>query len=245
MNMPTCLALDASTDRLSIAVERAGHRLLWETAPARTESERLFVHIERLLTELQTDTAGLAVVAFGRGPGSFTGLRITAAAAQALAFALGIPVTSSSSLAIQAATAMRETGANRVAVANDARVGRVFWGLYARTGDGMSAEMADCVIDPETFRYDGPPAILAVGSAWRAYPRLSEVTRVALAEVRHDLLPSAIDLLDLCRLDFQRGEFIAPEEAQPNYLGHGPVAASATAAGTLGRGPPSIRTELK
>jgi tRNA threonylcarbamoyladenosine biosynthesis protein TsaB len=222
----TRVALEASTERLSIAASAGGRTLVWEVCPARTESERLFVHLERVLGELGTGLSALAAVAFGSGPGSFTGLRITAAAAQALAFALRIPVTRSSSLAIQAATAMRVTGADRVAVCNDARMGRAYWGLYARDGKGVRAEVEDCVVDPQLFRYDGPPGFLAVGSAWAACAGLQAAHKAAISELRDDLLPSAADLLDLSLLDLERKACIAPEEALPNYLGHGPVAAA-------------------
>jgi tRNA threonylcarbamoyladenosine biosynthesis protein TsaB len=236
------IALEASTERLSIAASAGGRTAVFEASPARGESERLFVHIERLLAELGSGFPDLDVVAFGGGPGSFTGLRITAAAAQALALALRIPVTRSSSLAIQAATAMRVTGAARIAVCNDARMGRAYWAIYARDGQGVRAEVEDCVVDPECFRYGGPPGFIAVGSAWAAYPRLYSAHQAAISALRGDLLPSAADLLVLSVLDLERGACLAPEEALPNYLGHGPVAVPPRApAPAAGLPPASVR----
>jgi tRNA threonylcarbamoyladenosine biosynthesis protein TsaB len=236
------IALEASTERLSIAASAGGRTVVFEATPARGESERLFVHVERLLAELGGGFPDLDVVAFGGGPGSFTGLRLTAAAAQALALALDIPVTRSSSLAIQAATAMRVTGAARVAVCNDARMGRVYWSLYARDGRGVRAEVEDCVVDPERFRYDGPPGFIAVGSAWAACPRLYSAHQAAISALRDDLLPSAADLLELSLLDLERGACLTAEEALPNYLGHGPVAVPPRApASAAGHPPANIR----
>jgi tRNA threonylcarbamoyladenosine biosynthesis protein TsaB len=231
MSTPSCLALEASTERLSIAGLANGRTLVWEATPARSQSERLFEHATGVLAELGTDIQGLGLVAFGCGPGSFTGLRIIAAAAQALAFALRIPVTRASSLAVQAATAMRMTGVTRVAVCNDARMGRAYWGMYARFGQGMRAERPDCVIDPARFHSDAQHEFLAVGSGWGAYPELTTRHRDAISMVRADILPSAADLLEMALVDFEQGAFVEPDQALPNYLGHGPVALPAPASG--------------
>ena len=226
MSASSCLALEASTERLSIAASANGCTVVWETTPARNESERLFEHASRVLAELGTDIRRLGLVAFGAGPGSFTGLRITAAAAQALAFALKIPVARSSSLAVQAATAIRLTGAARVAICNDARMGRAYWGVYSRSGRGVCAEQPDCVIDPVRFHSAAPAEFMAVGSGWDAYPALTTRHRDVISMVRAEILPSAADLLALAMADFEHGAFVEPDMAVPNYLGHGPVPAT-------------------
>ena len=94
MNALCGLAIEAATDQFSLAACRGGRSECWESRPARDETQRIYEHVERLLARLDANLSNLEFVAFGCGPGSFTGVRVAASAVQAIAFARGMPVSS-------------------------------------------------------------------------------------------------------------------------------------------------------
>lgn len=120
------LALEASSDRLGLAARRGQQVEYFEAQPARTATADVYAHARELLGRLGAGFADLDYVAFGRGPGSFTGVRVAAAVAQALAYARVIPVCRISSLAVLAAGA----GPGLHAICVDARMGRAYAALY-------------------------------------------------------------------------------------------------------------------
>jgi len=129
------LALDTATDACSAAVWVDGvvHER-YELAPRR-HAALILPMIEAVLAEVGLRPAQLDAVAFGRGPGAFTGVRIAVGIAQGIAFAADLPVVPVSTLAAVALGVGRETGYARLAVALDARMSEVYWGTYAVTAD--------------------------------------------------------------------------------------------------------------
>lgn len=225
------LAIEASTDRLSIAASHGGCVAEWQGWPARSETERVFEHATRLLAEVGGSIAELDFVAFGRGPGSFTGIRIAAAAAQSIAYARGLPVCRVSSLAVLAASAGRALGAGLVATCLDARMQRVYVGLYrVLAGEGVVCEIADSQAVPGDFEFPGHEPLIAVGSGWKASAELAARHRSRIVNWAPDIAPAAVDLLELAARDFAAGRVVAPEDALPDYLGHGPVDVTTVAA---------------
>jgi tRNA threonylcarbamoyladenosine biosynthesis protein TsaB len=223
MTERNALAIEAATERLSIAVGSGSGVYCRDIVPAREATERVFVHVRDLLDEAGIDFAGLDFVAFGCGPGSFTGVRIAAAAAQAVAFAAGVPLCRVSSLAVLAAACATDRGAVPVAVCLDARMARAYFGLYETTEAGLVVPLrADALIDP--MQFDVPAdTFVAVGTGWSAYPGLLERHQSRLLRLDPDLLPSARDLLRLAAVDFAAGRTIAPAAALPEYLSPGPA----------------------
>ena len=164
--------------------------------------------------------AGLALIdldgiAFGRGPGSFTGLRIAAGVVQGLAFGADLPVAAVSTLAATAAAAGRRHGWRRVVVANDARLGEVYAARYAAADDLPLLEGAEAVLDPAALPVAGP-GWRGVGSAFFVWPELGP--RLRLEEVDPALEPSARDLLELAAATFAAGAGVPAWEALPVYL---------------------------
>ncbi|MGB5065729.1 MAG: tRNA (adenosine(37)-N6)-threonylcarbamoyltransferase complex dimerization subunit type 1 TsaB, partial [Candidatus Competibacter sp.] len=129
------LALDTATDACSAAVWVDGvvHER-YELAPRR-HAALILPMIEAVLAEAGLRPAQLDAVAFGRGPGAFTGVRIAVGIAQGIAFAADLPVVPVSTLAALALGVGRETGHARLAVALDARMSEVYWGTYVVTAD--------------------------------------------------------------------------------------------------------------
>lgn len=230
------LAIEAATEQLSLAACNAGKRASWVARPARDETARLYLHAERLLDEVGADLARLDFVAFGCGPGSFTGVRIAAAAVQAIAFARGIPVCRVSSLAVLAAGAARVHGPGEVAACLDARMDSAYLGVYRVGADGRpGSSVADRLIRPAAFELHAAGEVVAVGDGWMAYPALLERHRARLRVLDADLRPLADDLLEIAHGEFRAGRTVAPLEALPEYLSQGP-AANLAAAGAAQRG---------
>lgn len=232
-----CLAIETATDRMSLAVCRGEQLAVWEAQPARDETQRIYQHVERLLGELQLRLQDLDCVAFGCGPGSFTGVRMAAAAAQAFGFALGIPVCRRSSLAVMAATALREVDGDTVGVCIDARMGRAYLAVYRRHADrGVVPVVADSLVDPASYRLPVGEPFVAVGPGWGAHAVLSERHAALISRIWPALLPSARDLLNMARDDHRHGCLVTPDEALPEYLGLAPASVLAAAAPDPGRG---------
>jgi tRNA threonylcarbamoyladenosine biosynthesis protein TsaB len=217
--MVSLLAIDTTEDACSAALltgETVEER--FEIAPRR-HSELILPMMDELLAAAGLHLADLDAMAFGRGPGAFTGLRIAASVAQGAAFGAGLPVVPVSSLQALAQGARRVHGADRVLTAFDARMGEVYWGAFAADDDGvMRAVLAESVCSPGNVAVPGPGDWHAAGSGWGAYPdALSARCGVPVA-VDAGALVHAQDVAILAARLFREGAAVAAEEALPVYL---------------------------
>ena len=215
--MTTLLALDTATEACSVALLHDGRVLShYEVAP-RLHAQRLLPMIQQLLGKAGIAASALDGIAFGRGPGAFTGVRIAIGVVQGLAFALDRPVLPVSNLAVLAQRALRERGATRVAAAIDARMDEVYWGCYRADDGEMRLLGQEAVLPPEQAELprgsDGQ--WFGAGTGWGTF-----AARMALKPVDMDgsLLPHAEDLLNLARFAWARGEALPADQAQPVYL---------------------------
>ena len=215
------LALDTATEACSAALlNQQQIDARFEIAP-RDHTQRILPLVQELLQAQQLDLTALDVLAFGRGPGSFTGVRIGIGIAQGLALGANLPMIGVSSLATMAQGAWRLTGANRVLAAIDARMGEVYWAEYQRDANGewQGAE-SEAVLKPEDVQarigqLSGEWA--TVGTGWAAYPHLLTSTGATLVTTEVTL-PAAEDMLPLALSAWQRDESVAVENAEPVYL---------------------------
>ncbi|MGK3112999.1 tRNA (adenosine(37)-N6)-threonylcarbamoyltransferase complex dimerization subunit type 1 TsaB [Candidatus Pantoea formicae] len=215
------LALDTATEACSAALlNQQQIDARFEIAP-RDHTQRILPLVQELLQVQQLELTALDALAFGRGPGSFTGVRIGIGIAQGLALGANLPMIGVSSLATMAQGAWRLTGATRVLAAIDARMGEVYWAEYQRDANGewQGAE-TEAVLKPEAAeariaQLTGEWA--TVGTGWQAYPHLLTSANAKL--VATDVaLPAAEDMLPLAMSAWQRGESVAVENAEPVYL---------------------------
>ena len=215
------LALDTATEACSAALlHQQQIDARFEIAP-RDHTQRILPLVQELLQAQQLELNALDVLAFGRGPGSFTGVRIGIGIAQGLALGANLPMIGVSSLATMAQGAWRSTGATRVLAAIDARMGELYWAEYQRDEYGAwHGADTEAVLKPEAAQariasLDGEWA--TVGTGWQAYPELLSAAgaQVIATEV---LLPAAEDMLPLALSAWQRGEAVAVENAEPVYL---------------------------
>ena len=212
------LGLDTATEACSAAVwidDEVIER--YELAPQR-HAGLILPMIESVLGESGVSLSQLDALAFGRGPGSFTGLRIAAGVVQGIAFAADLPVAAVSTLAAMARGAMLESDSDRVAAAIDARKNEVYWGCYAAVEPG-DVILLDCerVCPPAEVVMPEPGAWIGVGSAWTVYRDILQQC-APVREAWGDYYPRAGDIAALGRLMYQRGEAVSAEQALPVYL---------------------------
>ncbi|HBX55605.1 tRNA (adenosine(37)-N6)-threonylcarbamoyltransferase complex dimerization subunit type 1 TsaB [Pseudomonas sp. UBA2684] len=215
--MTTLLALDTATEACSVALLHDGQVLSHYEVIPRLHAQRLLPMIQQLLAEAGVPLAALDAIAFGRGPGAFTGIRIAIGVVQGLAFALERPVLPVSNLAVLAQRAQRERGVSQVAAAIDARMDEVYWGCYRSEQGEMRLAGSEVVLPPEQvcLPRDAAGEWFGAGTGWGTYAARLPVNVNAQDAA---LLPHAEDLLSLARFAWARGEAVSADEAQPVYL---------------------------
>ncbi len=207
--MPKLLAFDSSTETLSVAVRR-GDVLVSHDAPAGAQaSGKLIPLIQRLLAEAGLALAELDAIAFGRGPGSFTGLRTACAVAQGLGFGAGVRLLPVDSLHAVAEEAHHRFDAPRVVAVLDARMEQVYAARYAF--DGSAFDATPQLLAPEELVV--PSGWALAGNAFAAYGE-----RLPAAAARHEALPSALAMLRLAPALLAAGRAVAPRDAMPLYV---------------------------
>jgi len=214
--MTTLLALDTATEACSVALLHEGRVLSQYEVIPRLHAQRLLPMIQALLAEAGIALSAVDALAFGRGPGAFTGVRIAVGVVQGLAFALERPVLPISTLATIAQRAHREHGAQQVAVAIDARMDEVYWGCYRLQQSEMRLAGLEAVLPPEqaSLPRDSSGQWFGAGTGWGYGERLA--TKPAALDAT--LLPHAEDLLLLASQAWKRGEAVEADQAQPVYL---------------------------
>jgi len=215
------LALDTATEACSAALLNQQYiDARFEIAP-RDHTQRILPLVEELLVAQQLELTELDALAFGRGPGSFTGVRIGIGIAQGLAFGATLPMIGVSTLATLAQGAWRQQGASRVLAAIDARMGEVYWAEYQRDEKGVwQGEASESVLSPEaalTRMQALEGEWHTAGTGWQAYPELQQghALQLTASEV---LLPAAQDMLPLAQQALEQGKTVLPEHAEPTYL---------------------------
>jgi len=215
------LALDTATECCSAALLIEGRLISREIELARGHAERILPMIDEILGEARISLAQLQAVAFGRGPGSFTGVRLAAGIAQGLAFGSSLGVIPISDLGAVAQRVFdEEGGVTRALVCNDARMQEVYWGCFERGSDGLAVACG-----PERV---SPPGNVELPSSWTdaaglgrgfaAYPALKALPGVAAWGNWDRLLPRAAEVARLAVPDLAAGRLLAPEAAVPVYL---------------------------
>jgi tRNA threonylcarbamoyladenosine biosynthesis protein TsaB len=193
-------------------------------ATPREQTGRILGLIDELLREAGLKLAGLDALAFGRGPGSFTGLRVAAAVTQGLSLAADRPIVSVSSLAAlaqRALTARAATDAEaalpRALCCVDARMGEVYSGVYRLQAGLAAVETVEANGAPATVAVPAAPFI-ALGDGFAAYADALAGCLAAATAVDPALVPRARDLLPLARAAVARGDLLEREAALPVYL---------------------------
>ncbi|MFM5413280.1 tRNA (adenosine(37)-N6)-threonylcarbamoyltransferase complex dimerization subunit type 1 TsaB [Aeromonas dhakensis] len=220
MNELKILAVDTATEACSAAL-LVGEKVFsrWEEAP-RDHTRKILPMVQAVLDEAGVTLDELDAIAFGRGPGSFTGVRIGIGVAQGLALGAGVPLIGISTLAAMAQGAHRLDGAERVLTAIDARMDEVYFGQYELIDGRIQLVGEEVVSGPAALvasRGTLPGSFTRVGTGFETYGE----TLAALADelvASQVRFPAAEDMLPLARSAWLAGEAVAVELATPVYL---------------------------
>jgi len=223
------LALDTSTEYLSLCLSLAGEVYAHDSHAGQSHSREILPALRALLDKAGVEIQDLDGIAFGAGPGSFTGLRIGCGVAQGLAFGAGLPVIGISTLMALAQntqgkyTKSANTETERVIACLDARMGEVYHAAYVRNGDSW-----DEVSAPGLYKPDQVPPLdgdhwTGIGTGWAAYPELlkaaygEQVSTVLLEALVYDH-PTAVSIAELALPLFKAGLGRPAAEAAPVYI---------------------------
>ena len=212
----TLVAIETSTDLASVALLHEGRVSLQTASGTTTHSQSILPMIQRLLQEAGVRLADCDAIAFGAGPGSFTGVRTACGVAQGLAFGADLPVLAINTLEAMAQACHDATGALNVLPILDARMGEVYWAQYAFSAQ-LTTVTAPCLSAPAAVTAQG--AVTACGNGLIAYAAQFS-TQFYAHDARPDVMPHAAQIVKLAQRALLAGLQVAARDAQPIYLRH-------------------------
>lgn len=212
--MPTILAIETSADLASVALLRDGELIARESAGVQTHSQAVLPLAQTVLREAGLAVAACDAVAFGAGPGSFTGVRTACGVAQGLAFGAALPVLPVVTLLAMAEACRLQHDASDVLVLLDARMDEVYWAQY-RYRDGWETVTAPALGPAADVRPQGE--VVACGNGLAAYAQAFESQRLFAAR-QPAIVAHAAQVATLAQIDLAAGRAIDARLAQPIYL---------------------------
>jgi tRNA threonylcarbamoyladenosine biosynthesis protein TsaB len=233
------LALDTATENCSVALLLDGHLITREKRLERGHAEHLLPMTDEVLAQAGLPLGALSAIAFGRGPGAFTGVRLAASVTQGLAFGAGLAVVPISDLrALAQRVLATDSAVVRVLACTDARMREVYWGCFQR-----EAGLAVCVGEEHVSKPDSvrvpprwsvnaeatgrplaaelqptPLRIVGAGPGFGVYEQLRSSIGVELDGVQPELLPRAAEIALLAAPEVAARRVFPPEQALPVYL---------------------------
>lgn len=227
--MTNILVIDTATEACSVALSFNGKLYTQSKIAPREHGELVLPMVDLVLKEAGTRLEQLDCIAYGQGPGAFTGLRICISIVQGLAFGVDLPVVGVSSLQAMAQgyyllsnKSSVQKAECHVLAAIDARMGEVYWGQYQLQGGLMQLIGDEAVCAPEfvTISEAGASIVYdAVGTGWKTYPHeLSNTLNLPTIIHKEPLYPLAEFMVPLASSLYQAGEAFPAEQALPIYL---------------------------
>jgi tRNA threonylcarbamoyladenosine biosynthesis protein TsaB len=212
------LALDTSTDACSAALlsgEEVSDRFM---IAKQQHTKFILPMIHELLAQAQLNLNQLDAIAFGCGPGSFTGVRLAASITQGLAIAANLPVLKISTLRTLAQEVLMESKHTKVLVAQDARMQELYWGEYEADASGiMHARTPDKLIAPQNIKIKSNQDLIGIGDGWKVYEEiLTKQCKIQI--IATNIHPRAKYLAQLALADFKKNLAVVASEALPTYL---------------------------
>ncbi len=208
------LALDTSTEFLSLALQLGDKTFTHYQQAGTAASELILPQIQTLLDSANVKLNDLDGIAFGAGPGAFTGVRIACGVAQGLGFGANIPVVGVNTLMALA----EASGEDKVIACLDARMGEIYHAAFERQNGEWIEISATKVIKPEAAPVLACRAV-GVGSGWAVYVEiLSKIYAENLDKALPNITPTAEAILRLARPIFAAGKAKPASEAVPIYI---------------------------
>jgi tRNA threonylcarbamoyladenosine biosynthesis protein TsaB len=212
------LALDAATEHCSVALYCDGDMLSRSVEAGRAHSEQLLTLIQEILAEGQVALSALDGIASSIGPGSFTGVRISVAVAQGLAFGASLPVVPVTTLEALALQSLKDDAARTLACL-DARMGEVYWGCFARDcARSLNSISVPAVSPPQSVSLPTPGHYRGIGRGFTAYPLLGQLPGVMVEPGAELALPNAREIATLGSQRLAAGQGLDPADLKPLYL---------------------------
>jgi tRNA threonylcarbamoyladenosine biosynthesis protein TsaB len=213
------LALDAATEACSVALWCDGADIGRSSESGKSSAAQILSMVEQSLAEAQLSLSALDAIASSIGPGAFTGVRISVAVAQGLAFGAGLPVIPITTLEALAFRALAPPAVSRAMACLDARMGEVYWGCFAADAmQGLMPTNTLAVSAPQNVVLPGDGQYLGIGRGLAAYPALRELPGIRTDEALNQCLPQAREMARLGALRFPLGAAMDPAHLTPLYL---------------------------
>ena len=213
------LAVETATHACSAALFIDGHIEQRFTIAPQQHTKLILPMIDELMALAQLKPQQLDGLAFGCGPGSFTGLRIATGIIQGIAFGADLPVVPVSTLAALAQAHFNQHDPTLAFTAMDARMGEIFWGVYEKDATGYARLLGKEAVLPAPAIVFPARLGVGIGSAWAIYQAiLTEKLGSLLQTVRADALPEAAMIAQLGVIGLQNKQGVSAEQANPVYL---------------------------
>lgn len=211
--MPYILALETSTEIASVALLRGQQISARESVGAQMHSQTVLNMLQDLLQEAGITLAQCDALAFGAGPGSFTGVRTACGLAQGLAFGANVPVVPVVSLLAMAEAARAAGAGDAILAVLDARMGEVYWAQY-QYDDGWQIVVPPMLSKAAEVKPQG--LVEVCGNGLSAYPE--EFTQLGNVERHPAMMPHAVHVARLAAASVEQGQILHARDAQPLYL---------------------------
>lgn len=219
--MTGLLAIETATDACSVALLLQGQVSERYALAPRQHSQLVFDMLGELLRPGNLARQGIDVVAYGAGPGSFTGLRIAASTAQGLAFSSNLPAVAVSTLAVLAQGALRQgvvSAEDTVLCLLDARINEIYAAVYTFQDALAVLQQGPWACTPADLSPVGDQTLCAVGNGCDFMEQLPPSLRARIRSYAPGLLPSAMDTIPLALANFARGQTQSASAVQPVYV---------------------------
>ena len=208
-------AVETATEWCSVALWCDGEIVSLERRAGNRQGEFVLPMLSNLFESAHLHMKDLDGIAFGAGPGAFTGLRIACGVAQGLALALDLPVIGVSTLEATA----EESGADRVIVALDARMHEVYYAAFEKSAGSWTQTLPAACVAPDAVDVPEGKGWLGCGSGFAVYRNRIEPRLAAACErIAPDIRPSAVAVARLAAPRFAAGEGVDAALAQPRYI---------------------------
>ena len=228
--MTTIIAIETATEACSatLLIEKDDKQLNYtrfQLAP-REHTKLILPMLDEVLAEADVQLAAVDAIAFGRGPGAFTGLRIATGIAQGLALSVDKPTIPISSLKAMALAGQKENSSvEYIVVAIDARMGEVYWAEYEVVDESLK-QIGEEQLSKSDVMFEKTRLIIKenktalIGSGWDSYLEESKNSDVDITSVEYfaEKFPDAMEISELALQAFKLGDYKSIEEAQPVYL---------------------------
>lgn len=214
--MPIILAIETSSELASVALSLGGEIITRESRGTQTHSQTILPMVRELLDQASIGLADCNAIAFGSGPGSFTGVRTACGLAQGLSFGADLPLIPVVTLEAMAHGCRKIGGVDDVLPILDARMGEVYWAQYRYEGDRWQGVSEPALSSPSAIQCQGTPVVC--GNGMPAYPGQFNECLLDKRELESIRIPHAWQILELAELKMRHGQTIKPQDAQPFYL---------------------------